>query len=149
MEIPININNILNELNIIRDLVKDNKKISNELEHRFNKMDKIISKYLNKEINIKIKKKEKSNKPKGIAIPVNVSNVLCEFMEEPINTKISRTSATKYLIEYIKKNDLIDKNDKRIIIPDERLLILIGDEAKEENLNLFNIQKYLNKHFIR
>lgn len=146
--IPTNIIKLLNDLNTLRTLVIEKKKTADEIFIQFNLTDKKISKYLNKEINIILKKSKKNKKPKGFAIPTDVSDTLCIFMKQPINTKISRTNATKYLMEYIKINNLIDINNKKIIVPDNNLLELIGNTVELENpLDRFNIQKYLNKHF--
>jgi upstream activation factor subunit UAF30 len=149
--LPPNIINILNDLDKLRTNVQENKKSADLLCTQFNTIDKKISKYLKKEITAIMKKreKEKEKKPKGFAMPTTVSETLCLFMEQPINTKISRTSATKFLMDYIKTNNLIDPNNKKVIIPDNRLWELIGDDARhEEPLDRFNIQKYLNHHFL-
>jgi TPP-dependent 2-oxoacid decarboxylase len=147
--LPNNIVKLLNDLDTLRKTIIVNKTNIENLSITFNSMDKKLSKYLNKEINTILKKNEKNKKPKGIAMPTKVSDTLCNFMEQPINTKISRTNATKYLMNYIKTKQLIDPNNKKIIIPDNILWGLIGDEAKnEETLDYFKIQKYLNNHFI-
>lgn len=148
--LPPNIINILNDLDTLRTNVQDNKKKADLLCTQFNAIDKKISKYLKKEITAIMKKREreKDKKPKGFAMPTPVSQTLCLFMEQPLNTKISRTGATKYLMEYIKQNNLIDPNNKKVIVPDGRLWELIGDDARREDpLDRFNIQKYLNRHF--
>jgi chromatin remodeling complex protein RSC6 len=148
--LPPNIINMLNDLDALRTNVQENKKTADLLCTQFNAVDKKISKYLKKEITAIMKKREreKDKKPKGFAMPTQVSQTLCLFMEQPLNTKISRTSATKYLMEYIKQNNLIDPNNKKVIVPDGRLWELIGDDARREDpLDRFNIQKYLNRHF--
>ena len=146
--IPPNILKLLADLDTLRMAIAQNKKNGEELSTQFGIMDKKLSKYLHKEIKAILKKKNKVKKPRGFAIPTPVSTELCEFMGEPATTKISRTSATKFLMEYIKTNDLIDANNKRVIVPNDALWKLLGDNAKhEEPLDRFNIQKYLNRHF--
>ena len=146
--IPQNIMKLLTDLDTLRAAITQNKKNGEELSIQFNIMDKKLSKYLNKEINAIIKKKNKPKKPRGFAIPTDVSQTLLAFMEQPEKTKISRTQATKYLMTYIKTNDLINPNNKKFIIPNEQLWNLLGENAKhEEALDRFNIQKYLNQHF--
>ena len=142
---------MVSELNALRQTIKEYKDIGDKLISEFNTMDKKLSKYLDKEINNINKKKEKiSKKPKGIAIPVHVSNELCKFMQQPIHTKISRTTATKFLMDYIKTNNLIDPANKKIILPNETLYELIGDEAKnDEELTRFTIQKYFSTKKIK
>jgi len=147
--LPPHITNLLNDLDDLRNKVVEHKKHAEQLALMFNTMDKKLSKYLQKEIKIIIKKNEKKGGPRGFAVPTNVSPMLCNFMEQPPNTKISRTDATKFLANYIKQNNLIDPNNKKKVIPNDTLWQLIGDDARmeEESLDRFNIQKYLNHHF--
>lgn len=147
--LPTHITNLLNDLDNLRNKVVEHKKHTDQLALMFNMMDKKLSKYLQKEIKTIMKKQEKKGGPRGFAMPINVSTTLCNFMEQPPNTKISRTDATKFLANYIKVNNLIDPNDKKRIIPNDTLWQLIGDDARieEESLDRFNIQKYLNHHF--
>jgi chromatin remodeling complex protein RSC6 len=51
-------------------------------------------------------------------------------------------------MKYIDDNNLKNPEKKTIIIPDEKLMKLLGDECKDVNLTHFTIQKYINKHFI-
>ena len=122
--------------------------MAEQISSSFNIIDKKLSKYINKEVKTIIKKSQKVNKPKGIAMPTRVTNELCIFMEKPINTKIARTDASKYLMQYIKTNNLFDANNKKIIVPDSKLLSFIGNIENKEEITYFNIQKHLNKHFI-
>lgn len=102
-------------------------------------------KQLEKEVN---KRKRSSKKPSGFAQPTKISDVLCEFMEQPTGTEMARTEVTQYLISYIKKNNLQNEEDKRCIVPDTKLRTLLGI-GEEEELTYFNIQSYMNKHFIK
>lgn len=145
-KIPKKVIKLITDLDVLRIKINDNKRNGDELYHSFNTLDKTLSRFLNKQIKTLLKKKEK--KPRGFAIPTYVSSVLCEFMEQPHNSKISRTSATAYLMAYIKTHQLFDPNHKKIIVPDDKLWTLLGDEAREEDtLDRFNIQRFLNKHF--
>lgn len=102
-------------------------------------------KYLKKET---IKSKNKGNrKPSGFANPTKVTKELCEFMNKTEGTHIARTDVTRALIAYIKSNNLQDKENKKIISPDEKLKFLLGIKEEQE-LTYFNIQKYMNKHFL-
>ena len=60
---------------------------------------------------------------------------------------MSRTDVTKHLIEYISKYNLYDPNKKSRVIPNEKLLTLLGNDVDTENLTRFTIQKYMNKHY--
>jgi len=91
---------------------------------------------------------KKIRKPSGFAKPSKVTKELCEFMKRNEGTEIARTEVTKALIEYIRKNNLQNQTNHRIIVPDEKLKILLGIE-RGEVLTHFNLQKYLSKHFIK
>jgi len=117
---------------------------------------KTIEKNVNKELKI-IKKISKPLVPKakkapsGFAKPSKVTRELCEFMDRPEGSEIARTEVTKALVNYIKTNNLQEQtNDcKNKIIPDDKLKNLLGLNMEETNeLTFFNIQKYMNKHFI-
>jgi chromatin remodeling complex protein RSC6 len=97
------------------------------------------------------KNKNKGNKkPSGFAKPTKVTSDLCKFMNREEGSEIARTDVTKAFISYIECNNLQNSENKKIIIPDEKLKILLGlDEKKEITLTYFNIQKYMNKHFVK
>jgi chromatin remodeling complex protein RSC6 len=95
------------------------------------------------------KNKNKGNRqPSGFAKPSKVSKELCEFMNEKEGTEIARTAVTKALISYVKENKLDCSNNGTNISPDNKLKTLLGiDEGQQ--LTYFNIQKYMNKHFVQ
>ena len=62
---------------------------------------------------------------------------------------MSRTMITKMLRNYIKENNLQNPENRREILPDEKLYVIFGDDSRGVNLNLFNMQKYINHHFIK
>jgi len=105
-------------------------------------------KTLNKEVT---KNKSKmANKKKtlsGFAKPSKVTKELCEFMNKTEGTEIARTEVTRALVNYIKDNNLENTKNKKFISPDDKLKYLLGVYNNEE-LTYFNIQKYMNKHFI-
>jgi chromatin remodeling complex protein RSC6 len=117
------------------------------------KVVKCIEKDIKKDIKHIKKDTEKPKEkraPSGFAKPTKVTKELCEFMNKPEGTEIARTEVTKSLVNYIKQHNLIElgENSKNKIVPDEKLKILLGVHDEELNdLNYFNIQKYMNKHF--
>lgn len=121
------------------------------LQHQVKCVEKTVKKEL-KNIKRVSKPKIKNKKaPSGFAKPTKVTKELCEFMNRPDGTEIARTEVTKFLVQYIKENNLQEQNGetKNKIIPDEKLqslLCLNTDEAND--LTFFTIQKYMNKHFI-
>ena len=114
-------------------------------------------KNLEKSVNKKIKMLEKeaaknrnkgNRKPSGFATPTKISNDLCKFMNKPTNSEAARTEVTKYIISYIKENNLQSSDNKRIIQPDNALKTLLKPKQKDE-ITFFNIQRYMNKHFLK
>lgn len=114
------------------------------LEKNVNKEYKQLNKMVSK------KSKTKSKEPRqhfGFARPTKVSNELCHFMNKEEGTELARTEVTKAIIGYIQEHKLQNNENRRVIMPDETLKTLLGVKDAEE-LNYFNLQKYMNKHFI-
>ena len=62
---------------------------------------------------------------------------------------MARTEVTKSVVAYIKENCLQPNSEKKnIITPDDKLKSLLGI-SDEDKLTYFNLQKYMNKHFIK
>ena len=114
---------------------------------------KLLEKGIKKQMNTLKKesnknKNKKNRKPSGFAKPCKVTKELCKFMNKEEGTEIARTDVTKALVSYIKENNLENMSNGKIITPDEALKRLLGLEDGEE-LTYFNIQKYMNKHFVK
>jgi chromatin remodeling complex protein RSC6 len=87
-------------------------------------------------------------KPSGFATPSKVTKELCEFMNKEDGTEIARTEVTKALVTYIKSHKLENATNSQIITPDTKLKYLLG-VCDGDELTYFNIQKYMNKHFVK
>jgi chromatin remodeling complex protein RSC6 len=87
-------------------------------------------------------------KPSGFATPSKVTKELCEFMNKDDGTEIARTEVTKALVAYIKSHKLENATNSQIITPDSKLKYLLG-VCDGDELTYFNIQKYMNKHFVK
>jgi chromatin remodeling complex protein RSC6 len=133
---------------LIKQLSVMKNQISN-IQHNVKLLEKNVKKQmkgLKKEVT---KTKNKGNRsPSGFAKPSKVTKELCEFMNQSEGAEIARTEVTKALVAYIKQNNLENASNSKIISPDEKLKILLGVEDGQE-LNYFNIQKYMNKHFVK
>lgn len=114
-------------------------------------------KALEKKIHKKMKQLEKENQksknkgnrnPSGFANPTKISEQLCDFMKIPNGSEMARTDVTKYIIKYIKENELQNKENAKMIDPNQTLKSLL-DVKENEPLTYFNIQRYMNKHFIK
>ena len=77
--------------------------------------------------------------------PTQVTAELLTFLGKPAGTLMSRSEVTKAVNEYVKAHNL---KDKHAINPDGplRTLLTVGTE---ENLTYFNLQRYLNRHYVK
>ncbi len=66
-----------------------------------------------------------------------------ELKEVVGDAELSRTEVTKKLWEYIKKHDLQDKKNKRLIVPDAKLAKLFGNNKP---LDMMQLAKVVSKH---
>ncbi len=78
-------------------------------------------------------------------IPTKLSDDLCAFLGKPKGSEMSRSNVTKAVTTYIKEKGLKNKHD---IQPDAALRKLLAVPTGEA-LTYFNLQKYLNKHYIK
>ena len=78
-------------------------------------------------------------------VPTDISPALCAFMGRPVGSQESRSNVTKFITTYVKEKNLKNKHD---IKPDASLkkLLAIGDG---ELLTYFNLQRYLNRHYVK
>jgi hypothetical protein len=78
-------------------------------------------------------------------IPTDISPALCAFMGRPAGSQESRSNVTKFITTYVKEKNLKNKHD---IKADAALLKLLNltDDVK---LTYFNLQKYLNVHYLK
>ena len=141
-------NNIFDQFGIIIDSLSHFRIQVNTIQQQIRQLEKNIKKEMKGLKKVAEKNKNKGNKkPSGFANPTKVTKELCEFMNKQEGTQIARTEVTRALISYIKANNLQNKANKKIILPDEKLKFLLGINQEQE-LTYFNLQKYMNKHFI-
>ena len=96
-----------------------------------------------------IKKQSKGNrKPSGFAAASPISEELCDFMGKERGTSIARTEVTRFICSYIDEKSLRNTENKRVINPDDKLKNLL-DPEEDTVLTYFNIQRFMNKHFIK
>jgi chromatin remodeling complex protein RSC6 len=87
------------------------------------------------------KKSAKKRKPNAAFMkPVTPSPQLAEVVG---SKAMPRTEVTKKLWAYIKKNDLQDKKNKRMIKADAALKPVFGGKA---TVNMFEMTKLVGKH---
>lgn len=92
------------------------------------------------------KKKRKSSKPSGFALPSPISDELSTFMSKDKGELVARTEVTRYIIDYIKTKKLQNPDNGQLIVPDDALKKLL-EVNEEDKLSYFNLQRYMNRHF--
>ena len=141
-------NNVFDQFEVIIDSLSHFRIQVNTIQQQIRQLEKNIKKEMKGLKKVADKNKNKGNKkPSGFANPTKVTKELCEFMNKQEGTQIARTEVTRALISYIKANNLQNKSNKKIILPDQKLQFLLGINEEQE-LTYFNLQKYMNKHFI-
>ena len=142
-------NNITSEFNILLNNLGSFKSQIVMLQNHVKGIEKNVRKELRSlERKINKSKNKGSRKPSGFAVPTKISKELCDFMKINEGVKMARTEVTQYIISYIKEKKLQDKNNGRKIKPDKALKSLLNVK-KNEDLTYFNLQKYMNKHFVK
>ncbi len=164
---------LLKEIDYKQNLLEEKKEISNvdilyeKLQKQFVDSNLIIKtlhnnlkllykevlkerKELQKKSNKNNKKKKRKNNLSGFAVPTKITKELAEFLNLDKNIEISRTDVTSLICKYVKENNLQNPDNKKIILPDEKLKKLFnGYLSEEDQLEFFNIQSYLKYHFIK
>ena len=84
-------------------------------------------------------------KPSIFQIPVPITDELSVFLGGGKGNQMSRSSVTKAISVYVKENGL---NDKHKINPNPALRKLLGVKEGDE-LTIFNMQSYLQKHYVK
>lgn len=84
-------------------------------------------------------KKEQPKKPSAFMKPVTLSEALAAIVGKG---PMPRTEVTKKLWDYIKKNKLQDKDNKRNIVPDQKLSKVLGTAP----IDMFKMTSKLSKH---
>jgi hypothetical protein len=135
---------VLDKLHSFVNDTKDLITVVKNLQKEYVKLQKQSSKKVKKVVASSDAAVKRS--PSGFAKPTNLSDELCSFLGVPKGSAMARTLVTKHINEYIKKNNLQDPTDKRIISPDAKLksILSIGDGDK---LTYFNLQTYIKQHF--
>lgn len=87
----------------------------------------------------------KPRKPSIFELPTPLSNELCSFLGRASGSKDSRSNITKAVTTYVKEHNL---KEKHTIKPDAKLKSLLG-VAEGDVLTYFNLQRYLNRHYLK
>ena len=140
---------LLGEFKQLSDMIYQMKNSITILQNQVKLMEKEKNKKIKRlEKELQKRKERRSREPSGFAKPTKISNKLCEFLNKPPGSEVARTEVTQHLISYIKKNNLQNENNKSFINPDEKLSELLSVNSND-NITYFNIQGFMNQHFIK
>ena len=117
---------------------------SKRLEKKAARVQKLADKRRRKKVPVE----GEEAKPARVSIfqiPTNITPELCAFMGRAKGSQESRSNVTKFITTYVKENNLKNKHD---INADAKLKALLNLKA-EDKLTYFNLQKYLNVHYIK
>jgi chromatin remodeling complex protein RSC6 len=111
-------------------------------------IEKLVTKELKTldKFNAKKNKNKGNRAPSGFVKPTKITAELADFLGKEHGTLMARTDVTKQMTAYIRKNNLQDKANGRIILPDAKLQKLLKI-TKTDSLTYFNLQKYMSPHF--
>ena len=119
------------------------------LQNQIRTLEKVVRKQVKSLQKEASKGKKKGNrKPSGFAVPTKISNELCDFMKRPRGSEVARTEVTQFMIKYIKEKKLQNSQNRKVIRPNKALKSLLAVEKNDE-VTYFNLQKYMNKHFLK
>ena len=96
----------------------------------------------------KSSRKSGNRKPSGFIKPTRISDELAGFLNKPVGSEMARTDVTKDITEYIRNNNLQDKQNGRQINPDSKLMSLLKIPSGEV-LTYFNLQRFMSPHFAK
>ena len=130
---------IVEKVNVLSGSFKELQSLLKVLSKKYEKQQKIIEKAQKKRQNAK-------NSPSGFAKPNKISEELCDFVGVPYGTEKSRTDITRFINLYVKEHNLNKPENKRFILPDDKLkkILNVGDN---EEINYFILQKLISHHF--
>ncbi len=102
---------------------------------------KVAKKAAKKAVAKKAPKKKSTRKPNAAFMaPLTPSPALAEIVG---SKGIPRTQIIKKIWDYIKKNNLQDKKNRRMINADEKLKVVFAGKTQ---ISMFELAKVVNKH---
>jgi upstream activation factor subunit UAF30 len=135
---------VTSRLLALRDMVSELVTEAKRLEKKATKLQKLADKRRKRKAPVE----GEEAKPARVSIfqiPTDISPQLCAFLGRPAGSQESRSNVTKFVTTYVKEHNLKNKHD---INPDAKLRSLLAVKT-EEKLTYFNLQKYLNPHYLK
>lgn len=125
----------------LTSLLKETQAALKNLTKDYERMKKVITKTEKKRANAR-------TNPNGFAKPTKITDALCVFLGVPVGTEMSRTDVTRNINLYIKEHNLNKPDNKRIIVPDDKLRAILGVKPSEE-VSFFSLQRFLSPLFVK
>lgn len=118
---------------------------------RVNKKLKIINKDYVRVMKMKKKNAKTGNVVSGFMKPVKITSELSKFTGWEADKEYSRVDVTRFLCKYIKDHDLQNPEDRRQILPDDKLAVLLrtSELPAGEKLTYFRLQQLIQPHFVK
>ena len=135
---------VTSRLRALREMVSELVTEAKRLEKKSTKLQKLADKRRKRKAPVE----GEEAKPARVSIfqiPTDISPQLCAFLGRPTGSQESRSNVTKFVTTYVKEQNLKNKHD---INPDAKLRSLLSVKA-DEKLTYFNLQKYLNPHYLK
>ena len=135
---------VTSRLLALREMVSELVTEAKRLEKKSTKLQKLADKRRKRKAPVE----GEEAKPARVSIfqiPTDISPQLCAFLGRPAGGQESRSNVTKFVTTYVKEQNLKNKHD---INPDAKLRALLNVKA-DEKLTYFNLQKYLNPHYLK
>ena len=136
---------VTSRLLTIREVVSEMITESKKLEKKAAKLQKLADKRRKRKAAAEAGADGKPARISIFQIPNLLSPELCKFMGRPTGSKECRSNVTKHITQYVRDNNLKNKHD---INPDAKLKALLNLKDGDK-LTYFNLQKYLNVHYIK
>ena len=86
--------------------------------------------------------------PSGFVMPAKISDELANFLGKDQGSEMARTEVTREINAYIRRHNLQDSKNGRIINADASLTKLLKLTVQDE-LTYFNLQRYMSPHFAK
>jgi chromatin remodeling complex protein RSC6 len=120
------------------------------VKSEYKTLDKLIQRELKaaQKSSSKRAKRSGNRQPSGFVKPTRISDELAKFLGKNIGVEMARTEVSKEINQYIRTNNLQDKENGRKINPDSNLTALLKLK-KEDELTYFNLQRYMKHHFVK
>ena len=150
VEAPVDASTLASKLNDFGSKIQQVTTILSSMKADYKLLEKSVSKELKAASKSKKGKKASSGnrQPSGFVKPSVITEELIQFLGKESGTMMSRVEVSKGINEYITTNSLKDKTSGRQINADAKLAALLK-LGKEDVLTYFNLQRFLNIHFVK